>query len=195
MATSDDLKSGHWFADLLLNFAPKPEEVVVTGTPEEMIHEAANKAFWISTTLSAAWGPVGLATILPEIVAVMKIQMNLVYKIGRYHRKLYALRHPMILLIFANALGLTIGPPIIRNIGTRLAIKSLSLPVIRRIAGSIGMDIAVKISQRAAGRWIPVLLAPVFGLFSRRLTEKIGREADRIFGADLEIEDVPQDGS
>ena len=168
MATDQDVKSGHWFVDLLMKFAPKPDDITVTGPPEEMIRTAAGKAFWVSTTLSAVWGPAGLATILPEIMTVMQIQMNLIYKIANYHQKLNIPHRTAILLIFANALGLTIGPQFFRTIGTRLVIKSLSMPVISRIARRIGMEITIKISQRAAGRWIPVVLAPVFGLFSRK---------------------------
>jgi hypothetical protein len=176
-----DAKNGQWFANLLLRFTPQPEDIKATGTPEEMIDEAAKKAFWVSTTLSAAWGPAGLATIFPEIISLVKIQMNLVYKIAHYHHKRHILNHTAILLIFANALGLAIGPLILHKIGTRLVIKSLSLPLINMIARKIGLAIAVKISQRVVGRWVPILLAPVFGLFSKRMTRKIGREANLLF--------------
>jgi hypothetical protein len=181
MITDQDVKSGQWFADLLLLFAPKPEDTMATGTPEEMIDEAAKKAFWISAALSAVWGPAGLATILPEIISLARIQMNLVYKIAHCHHKTNVLNHTAILLIFANALGLTVGPLVLRKIGTRLVVKSLSWPVINMIARKIGLAIAVKISQRLAGRWVPILLAPVFGLFSKRMTRKIGREANHLF--------------
>ncbi|MDD5168966.1 MAG: hypothetical protein PHN75_09120 [Syntrophales bacterium] len=183
-----DIKSGHWFVDLLMKFAPKPEDVIVTGTPEEMIREAAGKTFWVSTTLSAVWGPVGLATVLPEIMAVMKIQMNLVYKIANYHQKQNVPHHTAIVLIFANALGLTIGPRLLRTAGTRLIVKSLSLPVISAIARKIGAEMVTKISQRAAGRWIPLLAAPIFGHFSRKMTIKIGSEAERLFSQVIDPE-------
>lgn len=188
MDTDQEIKSGHWFWELLSKFAPKPEDGIPTGTPEEMISEAAKKTFWVSTTMSAAWGPAGLATILPEIVAVMRIQMTLVYRIAHYHGKESILNHQVILLVFANALGLTIGPQILRRIGTTLVIRTLGLPVISRIARMIGAEIAVKITQRIAGRWVPVLLAPVFGLLSRNMTIKIGGEADRLFGAEIVAE-------
>lgn len=185
-----DAKNGHWFADLLLKFAPKPEDTMVTGTPEEMIHEAARKAFWVSTTLSAVWGPAGLATILPEIMTLIKIQMTLVYKIANYHQKLHVLNHTVILLIFANALGLTIGPKILQKIGTGLVVRSIGMPVISGIARKVGMEIAVKIAQKAAGRWIPVLLAPAFGLLSKKMTIKIGWEADHLFAENMEVENA-----
>lgn len=185
----EDVKSGHWFFELLVKFAPKPEEVIVTGTPEEMIKEATKKAFWVSTTLSAVPGPFGMATILPEIVAVTKLQINLVYKIAKYYKNLETLKHSIVLLIFANALGLTIGNQLVRRVGVRLVIKALSTPVIERIAQRIGLQIAAKITQRIAGRWLVVIAAPLFGLFSKKMTQKIGVEATALFAeTTIEIE-------
>jgi len=187
--TPPDVKSGHWFFDLLIKFAPQPEEVVVTGTPEEMIKEAAKKAFWVSTTLSAVPGPFGLATILPEIGAVTRLQIDLVYKIAKYYKNLETINQSIILLIFANALGLTVGNQLVRKVGVRLVIKALSAPVIERIAQRIGLRIAAKITQRIAGRWLAVIAAPVFGLFSKKMTGKIGVEAQALFaGTTIEIE-------
>jgi len=185
----EEVKRGHWFFDLLVKFAPKPEEVAVTGTPEEMIKEAAKKTFWVSTTLSAVPGPFGMATILPEIGAVTKIQINLVYQIAKYYKNLESLKHSIVLLIFANALGLTIGNQLVRRVGVRLIIKALSAPVIERIAQRIGLQIAAKITQRIAGRWLVVIAAPIFGLFSKKMTQKIGAEAKELFAETaIEIE-------
>jgi uncharacterized protein (DUF697 family) len=185
-----DLLHGHWFLDLLMKFAPKPEEVVVTGTPEEMIRESAKKAFWVSTTLSAVPGPFGLATILPEIGAVTQVQLSLVYKIAKYYQRLETINRSIVLLIFANALGLTIGNQLVRRVGMRLVIKALSAPVSERMAQMIGVRIAAGITKRIAGRWLIVIAAPVFGLFSKQMTKKIGAEAMALFAEAIELEEV-----
>jgi hypothetical protein len=188
----EDVKSGHWFFDLLMKVAPKPEEVIVTGTPEEMIKEAAKKSFWVSTTLSSVPGPFGLATILPEIGAVTKVQINLVYKIAKYYKNLGTINQSIVLLIFANALGLAIGNQLVRRVGVRLVIKALSAPVIERIAQRIGLQIAAKITQRIAGRWIVFIAAPIFGLFSKRMTQKIGVEATALLAEGIKFEDASE---
>ncbi len=188
--TPEELTSGHWFFNLLTRFAPRPEEVIVTGSPGEMIAEAAKKTFWISTSLGAVPGPLGLATILPEISAVTKTQIGLVYKIAKYHHKLETLNQSIILLIFANALGLAVGNQLVRRIGVRLVVKALSAPIIERISQRIGLQIAAKITQRIAGRWLVFVAAPIFGIFSRKMTQKIGREASALFAGVLEIETV-----
>jgi hypothetical protein len=189
----EEVKSGHWFYALLTGLAPKPEDVVVTGTPEEMIAEAAKKAFWVSTSLGAVPGPLGLATILPEISAVTKIQIGLVHKIAKYHHKLETLNHSILLLVFANALGLAVGNQLVRRVGVRLVVRALSAPIIERIARAIGLQIAAKITQRIAGRWVVLIAAPLFGLFSRKMTQKIGREAQDLFAGVIEIELAPPD--
>ncbi len=183
-----EIKGGHWFFDLLTRLAPNPDEVVVTGTPEEMIAEAAKKAFWVSTSLGAVPGPLGLATILPEISAVTNIQIGLVHKIAKFHHKLETLNHSIVLLVFANALGLAVGNQLIRRVGVRLVVKALSAPIIERIARAIGFQIAAKVTQRVAGRWLVFIAAPLFGVFSRQMTRKIGREAQALFAGFLEIE-------
>jgi uncharacterized protein (DUF697 family) len=184
-----ELRQGHWFFDLLRKFAPQPEEVVVTGTPAEMVKEAAQKAFWISATLSAVPGPFGLATILPEIVAVTKVQLNLVYKIAKYYQNLETINQSIVLLIFANALGLTVGNQLVRRVGMRLIIKALSAPVIERIARLIGLRIAAGITKRIVGRWLIVVAAPLFGLFSKKMTQKIGIEATALFAEPIAFEE------
>ena len=189
MTAEQDVKNGHWFADLVMKFTPVPDDVAATGTPEEMIREDARKAFWVSTALSAPWGPVGLATVLPEIVAIMKIQLGLIHKIANYFERQEALRPEVILFLFAHALGLTFGPQIFRTAGTAVAIKSLGRPLVGRIARKIGMEVALKISRRAVGRWVPVLLAPLFGWFSLRMTERIGRRAVCLFSREITVEE------
>lgn len=186
----EEMKSGHWFFDLLMKFAPKPEEIVVTGTPAEMIKEAAQKTFWVSTTLSAVPGPFGLATILPEIGAVTKVQLNLVYRIAKYYKNLETLNQSIVLLIFANALGLTVGNQLVRRVGMRLIIKVLSAPAVERIAPLIGLRIAAGITKRIAGRWLIVIAAPIFGLFSKKMTQKIGAEAMALFAETIEFEET-----
>jgi hypothetical protein len=98
----------------------------------------------------------------------------------------------MILLILSNAMGVTAGGALIRKMGTKLVVKSVNTRIIKGIAGKIGTRIIDTAAQKAVGRWIPMITAPLFGYFSRSLTRKIGREAERVFSQEIEIE--PADG-
>ncbi len=179
-----------WFEKLTANFFSYADDGRGVSDPEEMIDEAAQRAFKISTALGLIPGPVGIATIFPEIVALTKLQLNLIGRIARYHNKQEKVTRELILLIFGNVVGIAVGEAVIKRAGTTLVIKSVQTRVMRALARQVGSRIIDRAAQKAIARWIPMVLAPVFGYFSRSMTEKIGREAERIFAGEIEIEAV-----
>ena len=188
--TSNDLKE-HWFFKLLMEFMPDPNTIDISGqTPEEMIKSASWIAFSISTTAGLPPGPIGWATILPEIIALTKLQMNLIAKIAKYYGKEKQLNPTIIAYIFANEAGIAIGRTIAKRAGSRLIIRSVGPKVLRPIAQKISARIAARITQRALGRWIPFVLAPIFGAYSKHMTTRIGKEADKLCKQEIEIEET-----
>lgn len=183
-----------WFERLMGSFFSYTDDGHTVSDPEKMINEAAQRAFKISTALGLIPGPVAIVTILPEIVALTKLQMNLIRRIARYHRKQEKVTRELILLIFGNVVGIAAGEAVIKRVGTRLIIRSVHTTVMRGLAKKIGSRIIDRAAQRAVARWLPMIVAPLFGYFSRTMTEKIGREADRIFSGEIEIEAIAQRG-
>lgn len=180
----------HWFEKLLMHFIPA--EVDLKGeTPEEMIAAASLKTFGISTAAALPPGPLGLMTILPELLTVTKIQMNLIYRIAAYYGKQGQVNATLILLIFANEAGLAIGRRVVTRMGTKLLIRTLGEQSVHSVSRSIAARIGARLTQKAVGRWIPFLLAPLFGLFSKKMTVRIGTEAVKLFSQDLELLEAP----
>ena len=172
---------GKWFLDILAKLSPNAEDVEVRGEPEQMIQDAAKTAFRISTAAGAVPGAFGMAAIVPEIAAISRLQITLIHRIAAYYRKPETVSQQLILLIFANVLGVTVGESFVRKAGTTLALRVAASDFAQRLAQKIGMAIVTKAAQKSLLRWIPLVTAPVFGLFSRSMTVKIGREADRFF--------------
>lgn len=182
-------EKGTWFERLVLSpIFCSTDDGTVISSPEEMIHESAQRAFKISTALGLLPGPVGMASILPEVAALTKLQINLIYRIARYHRKQEKVNKELILLIFGNAFGIAAGEALAHRLGSRLIIRSMNARITRSIARRIGSEIIERAAEKAMGRWIPVILAPLFGYFSRSMTQKIGREADKLFSGEIELE-------
>jgi len=184
----------NWLEKVLSSLSVRGEESEVRGVDsasrsvEEMIEEAARKAFRISTALGLIPGPLGMATILPEVGALTRLQVNLIRKIARHHGKEHKVNKELVLLILANVTGVTAGEILLRRAGTSLVIRSVNTRIMRTVARKVGTRVLDMAVERAIGRWIPVLTAPLFGYFSRSLTKKIGREAQRLFLQGIEIE-------
>ncbi len=177
-----------WFTNLLMKFAPSSVEIE-GRTPEEMISSASWKAFAVSTAAALPPGPVGWATIVPELIAITKIQMNLIYKIAKYYGKENQINSTIVMLIFANEAGLAVGRQVVRKVGTRVIINALGSRALRPIAQKIAAKIGARITQKALGRWIPFVLAPIFGAFSKSMTTRIGQEAINFLKDDFEVQD------
>ena len=183
----------NWFEKLVAHFIPSAAGPVPEGEiPEAMIASASHQAFAISTAAALPPGPLGLMTIIPELMAVTKVQMNLIYRIAAYYGKQGQVNATLILLIFANEAGLAIGRHIVTRVGTRILIRTLGEESARTAARSVAARIGTRLAKKALGRWVPVVIAPVFGLFSKRLTARIGREAIKLFSLDIEyLEALP----
>jgi hypothetical protein len=183
--------SGHWFFDLITLFSPDPDRTKVTGTPEEMISQAGREAFAVSGAAGLVPGPVGLAVIIPELVSVTKIQLNLVHRIAGYYGSGSKPDRSILLVIFGEALGLAVGKSLTRKVGTRLVVRALETQLARALAQKIGARIVTKAIQKGLARWIPLIAAPLLGAFSRSMTIRIGRHADKLFSQGLAIEARP----
>jgi hypothetical protein len=184
-----EAETGHWFFDLVTMFAPEPSQVEVTGTPDEMMREAARRAFAVSMAAGLAPGFFGVMTILPEIISVTKIQIRLVHKIAGYYHAGASLDRTVLLLIFSEAIGLMVGKSLLRRVGARLLVTTLSTRLARRLAQQIGARIVAKAVQKGIARWLPVIMAPVLAAFSRSMTLRIGRHAMRLFSEGIVVEE------
>lgn len=179
-----------WFIETMMGLAPDPDKIRVDGAPRDMTDFASNKAFSLSFASGMMPGPLGMATILPELAAITKIQMDLIYKIAKYHDKLDRVNRPLVLYVFACALGVTAGRLLVQKVGSRIIIKTLSTQAAQKIAAAIGARIGSSVVQRSAGRWICMATAPVFAWLSKKMTEKIGGHADDLFRQEIEIERI-----
>lgn len=131
MKGKEEIESGSWFVDIIMSFAPNVNDLQVNGTPEEMTSKTSWEAFSISTLAGAVPGVIGYATILPELAALTKLQMNLVYKIAKYYEQEGKVNKTIVMHIFGTAMGVALGRELLRKTGTRIIVKALSSQVIK----------------------------------------------------------------
>ena len=186
----EKFRSGAWFESVFTEvfhvLTPNMDELEVEGTPEEMTHKAARSAFLLSTGAGIPTGPIGLATIVPELIGLMKIQVNLIFRIAKFYHQEAKVSATLVLFVLGNALGVVLKHALAEKIGAQVAMRSLGTQGTRKLTQKIGEKIGTELMQKAAGRWIPVVLAPVFGYFSLSMTKRIGREAETLLSRVIE---------
>src|SRR5437867_284450 len=145
-------------------------EDVVTGVPDSrhtaaedpagaarsLARKAATRAAALSGALALPPGAIGMLTVLPDLVAIWRIQAQMVADIaGVYGRQVELTRTHMIYCLFRHAVSQLARDVAVRA-GERLVIRQLSASAMRGVLTGIGLTMTQRIAGSAASRWIPI---------------------------------------
>lgn len=166
---------------LFSDYVPPPDQIVVDGTPEEMIRRASWRCFWISTLANLPPAPWSFASIVPEFLAVSRLQMELIHRLAKAHGQEGRLSGPLRAYVVGHAFGLKLAGSLARHEGAALMAARIAEPVLGKVYRMLGVKLVRQTLVRSLGRWIPVVVAPLFGELSRRTTLKIGQVANDLF--------------
>ena len=148
---------------------------------------ARRKAFVASSSLALPPGPIGWLTVLPELVAIWKIQAQMVADIAAacgQHPKLT--REQMLFCLFRHAAAQAVRDLAVRA-GQRWMVHVATAHSLRSIVHRIG----VKLSERALGsslaRMVPLAGALGVGAYAWYDTRQVARTAFSMFSREVEI--------
>jgi hypothetical protein len=181
-------------ADAILGFVgdvPK-SSALPSRTPAEAARSVANaaaaKAAVTAGSLALPVGPLGWLTILPELVAVWKIQARMVADIAMlYDKKAELTREHMMYCLFKHSAAQAVRD-LVARVGERLLVKSASLGVVQNVARAIGMEITQRAIGRGLSRWIPIAGAVGVGAYAYYDTARVATTAIELFAQDTVVE-------
>jgi hypothetical protein len=155
----------------------------------QLAHGAAKRAALTAGTLALPPGPLGWLTILPELIAIWKIQAQMVSDIAAAYGKHAELgREQMLWCLFRHTSAQAFRDLVVR-LGDRLIFRRVSYSVIERVAKQIG----VKMTQRALGeslsRWMPVIGAIGVGGYAYYDTRKVAATTIAMLKSQIETAD------
>jgi hypothetical protein len=187
-------KAGHRIAEAILNFigrVPISEEHKSRRPAERarsIANSAAARAALTAGGLALPPGPLGWLTILPELVAVWRIQAQMVADIAGIYGKDAALtREQMIYCLFRHAAAQAVRDLVVR-VGERLLVQHVSLRVLQGVAERVGVRITQQTIGKGISRWIPVAGALGVGAYAYYDTGQVARTAIELFRHQVEID-------
>ncbi len=144
---------GSRVADAVLDVVgaiPKSDELE-SQAPESraaaLAKTAAKTAAGISGSAAMVPGPLGVLSLLPDILGVWKVQAQMVADIaGSYGKTTTLTKEQMLYCLFRRMLSQGLRDVVVRT-GERFLVRRASLRLLQTLAGKIG----VKITQRAMG--------------------------------------------
>ena len=122
-----------------------------------LARKAAARAATLSGALALPPGVFGLLTVVPDLVAIWRIQAQLVSDIaGLYGRQMQLTRTHMLYCLFRHAASQLARDVAVRA-GERFVIQQLSGGALRSVLTSIGISVTQRLAGTTASRWLPIV--------------------------------------
>ena len=163
-----------------------------SGRPMERARAIANaaaaKAAVLSGGLALPPGPLGILTIIPDIVGIWKIQAQMVADIaGTFGQQACLTREQMLYCLFRHAAAQVVRD-LIARVGERILVRKLPIHVLQRIVEKIGLRVTQRMVASAAARWLPIIGALGVGAYAFYDTAQVAKTAIDLFQKEIDIE-------
>jgi len=146
---------------------------------------AALRASAASGTLSLPAGPAGLVLILPELVAVWRIQSQMVADIAGAFGKVGSLsREQMLYCLFKATAAQAVRDFVVRA-GERYVVQRASMAMIQAAVAKIGVKVSQKAIAKAVSRALPVIGALGVAGYAYYDTAQVAKVAIDLFEKDI----------
>jgi hypothetical protein len=144
----------------VISSIPKTTEPLSTIPRERcrvIANQAALKAAAVSGTLALPPGPLGVLTLVPDLIMVWRIQAQLVADIGgAYGRTASLTQEQMIYCLFRHA-----AAQVVRDLGVRMGerfvFRPATLRIIQAVAQRLGITVTQRLIAKSVARWLPVV--------------------------------------
>ena len=158
----------------------------------EIMRVAGLRAGAMSATMALPPGPLGMLTVIPDLMKVWRIQQQMVADIASCFGKSAQLsRQMMVYCLFRHGAAMLVRD-VVARVGERIIVKQVGLRVIQQTLRRIGIHVTERTIGRSLSRWLPIIGPVLIGGYSLLDTRTVGKTAIDSFSRRIEME---SDGS
>ena len=199
-ATVSQRKVADRIADALLGLVSRVPSSTVKASAaspdrvKSLILHASAKAAMVSGTLALPPGPLGMLTVLPDLITIWNIQRQLVSDIAAAHKKSSQLGPAaMIYCLFRHAAAQAVRDVALR-VGERFLVRRATPRLMQRVLRRVGVSVTERATGRAVSRWLPIIGAVGIGGYAFYDTMQVGKTAVAFFQKEIVQEEEPESG-
>lgn len=190
-------ESHNFFTDAILEWIghiPATKEMPMTDTAaraQQITKAAAAKAARTAGLLALPPGPLGWLTIIPELMAVWRIQGQMVADLaGLYGKTATLSQSQMLYCVFRHGAAMAVRDLVVR-VGDRYLVKQATQQALQHVARKIGIKLTQKGIAKGIARWLPLIGAVGVGGYAYFDTSQIAKTAIGMFEKEIDHELPP----
>lgn len=151
-----------------------------SAAAQAIARKAASRAAALSGALALPPGVFGMLTVVPDLVAIWRIQAQMVSDVaGLYGKEMQLTRSHMLYCLFRHASSQVARDVVVRA-GERFVVRQLSGGALKSVLTGIGISVTQRVAGTTASRWVPVLGAAAVAGYAYFDTLQVGRTAVRL---------------
>jgi hypothetical protein len=153
-----------------------------------LTNKACIEACAISGTLALPPGPLGILTIVPDLIAVWRVQAQMVADIAAAFGKSATLTpEQMLYCLFKHAAAQAVRDLAMRA-GERILFRPATLRLLQTVAQRLGVRVTERVIAKSAARYLPVIGALGVGAYAYYDTAKVAATAIELFQSEIGTE-------
>lgn len=161
-------------------------------TPQQQARQiasaAAAKAGLAAGTLAIPPGFAGMVTLIPELLAVWRIQTKMVAGIAAVYGQSSKLTSEQMLYCLFKATAAQAVGTLVVIVGENVLVRRPTLRVLQTIAEKVGIKVTRKLLGGGLARWIPFVGALGVGAYTYYETGQVAQTAIELFEKPIEVE-------
>lgn len=155
----------------------------------QLANRASQRAALTAGSLALPPGPLGWLTLLPEMIAIWKIQGQMVSDIAAAYGKHASLgREQMMWCLFRHTAAQAFRDLVVR-MGDRLVFRRMSHRIAERVAKQVGVKLTQRTLGKGLSRWLPVVGALGVGAYAYYDTAQVATTAIALFNGETSMDD------
>jgi hypothetical protein len=145
--------------------------------------KAAMKAAAVSGAMTLPPGPWGMALMVPDLLAVWRIQAQLIADTaGVFGKSAVLRREEMFYCLFRHGAAQACRDLLVDRVGQRVLLRRATIGLLQAVAGKVGMRVAKRVLAQSVARWLPLAGSAGVAAYAYYDTTQIGLTATALFG-------------
>lgn len=184
-------------SDRRSHFAKHPDDNPDKKAVPSIINSYSITNAAISGGASLVPGPWGMVAVIPEIAAVIRNQLAMIYDIGMAYGKSIVLSKELLAGVLLTAMGSSAGSLLVMQ-GSKVFVKRVALRAFQKIIEFLAGRILQQALKSAISKWLPVVGSAAIAVWSNYMTRQVGKKAIEIFEKEIVlseeiVEDIPME--
>lgn len=142
-----------------------------------IITTARNRSALVAGTMALPPGALGWMTLLPELMAIWRIQARMVADLAASRGKTPSLDHSQMMYCLFRHAAAQVLRDVAVQVGGRILIQDVPFRTLQQLANLVGMQVSRRLLGRGVLRWLPVIGAVGVGTYAYYDTWQVARTA------------------